>query len=420
MKIANIVGARPSFIKAAAVCAAARADGRLEDVLIHTGQHYDADMSDIFFTQLGIPRPDIELGVGSGGHGQQTGQMMMALEGTLSDLAPDVVLVYGDTNTTLAGALTASRLGIPIAHVEAGLRSFNLDMPEEINRIVTDRLSSLLFAPTDTAVENLKREGLTSGINRVGDVMIDVLRRSVTWARMSILGELGLRTGSYYLMTLHRAGNTDDVSRLETILRAVSKLPHPVVFPVHPRTRAALDAVGLQLEGNIRAVPPAGYLEILALQMHARAVLTDSGGMQKEAYWLGVPCVTMRDDTEWVETLDTGWNVLAGADPDLIAAAADRFPPEVRPPLYGDGNSAQAIVERLAAGPPWGKLPARNKPSKPRTLQTTKAPERSARATATNGSARPKKTLGRPPAAAPAKTPAKSPAKSPSKKGKRK
>lgn len=400
MKIANIVGARPSVIKAAAICAAARADGRIEDVLIHTGQHYDADMSDIFFTQLGIPRPDVELGIGSGPHGQQTGQMMMALEGTLSDMAPDLVLVYGDTNTTLAGALTASRLGLPLAHVEAGLRSFNRAMPEEINRIVCDRLSSVLFCPTQTAVDNLEREGITAGVNVVGDVMIDVLRGSVTWARMSLLGELGLRTGAYYLMTLHRAGNTDDTARLTAILRAAAKLPHPVVFPVHPRTRAVIDALGLPLEGNIRPITPVGYLEILALQMHARAILTDSGGMQKEAYWLGVPCVTLRDDTEWVETVDTGWNILAGADPELIAAAVDRFPPEDRPALYGDGTSAQQIVARIAAGPPWDRPPRTSRPRtmKPRTDARPEQPRSDApakpagrakpRATATTGKPR--------------------------------
>jgi len=373
VKIANIVGARPQFIKAAAVCAAARADGRIQDYLIHTGQHYDADMSDIFFTQLGLPRPDVELGIGSGPHGQQTGQMMMALEGTLSDLSPDVTLVYGDTNTTLAGALTAQRLGIPVAHVEAGLRSFNRTMPEEINRIVTDRVSAILFCPTKTSVANLEREGITKGVNLVGDVMIDVMRGSVTWARMGILGELGVRTGAYYLMTLHRAGNTDDPERLATILKAVAKLPYPVVFPAHPRTRAKMSAAGLEPEGNLRMIEPVGYMESLALQMHARAILTDSGGVQKEAYWLGVPCVTLREDTEWVETIEVGWNILAGADPELIVAGVERFPPEDRPPLYGDGSTARQIVERLAAGPPWdAPMPKpESKASRPRPAKPT-------------------------------------------------
>ena len=384
MKIANIVGARPQFIKAAAVCAAARADGRIQDYLIHTGQHYDADMSDIFFTQLGLPRPDVELGIGSGPHGQQTGQMMMALEGTLSDLAPDVTLVYGDTNTTLAGALTAQRLGIPVAHVEAGLRSFNRTMPEEINRIVTDRVSSILFCPTKASVENLEREGIAAGVNLVGDVMVDVMRGSVTWARMGILGDLGVRTGGFYLMTLHRAGNTDDHERLETILKAVAKLPHPVVFPAHPRTRNKMSEAGLEPEGNLRMIEPVGYLESLALQMHARAILTDSGGVQKEAYWLGVPCVTLRDDTEWVETIETGWNLLAGADPELIAAGVERFPPEERPPLYGDGSTARLIVERLAAGPPWGEsMP------KPKPVPVRRAAARAVAAAATKASAKP-------------------------------
>ncbi|MHB8510965.1 MAG: non-hydrolyzing UDP-N-acetylglucosamine 2-epimerase [Actinomycetota bacterium] len=384
MKVANIVGARPQFIKAAAVCAAARADGRVSDVLIHTGQHYDSELSDIFFTQLAIPRPDVELGIGSAPHGQQTGQMMMALEGTLSDLAPDIVLVYGDTNTTLAGAMTAVNLGIPLAHVEAGLRSFNREMPEEINRIITDRLSSVLFCPTQSSVDNLVREGVGSGLNLVGDVMVDVLRNTVTWARMSILGELGIRTGSYYLMTLHRAGNTDDVARLETILKAVSKLPHPVIFPVHPRTRNAIATMGISVDGSIRQIAPVGYLEILALQMHARAILTDSGGMQKEAYCLGVPCITLRDETEWTETVDAGWNVLAGADPDMIAASAERFPPEDRPALYGNGDAAQRIVDRLVMGEPWDKVPvwltprktasAKPKPKAPAPRKPAKKP----------------------------------------------
>lgn len=365
MKIVSIVGARPQFIKAAAVCAAARADGRLQDVLVHTGQHYDTDMSDIFFTQLGIPRPDVELGVGSGPHGQQTGQMMMALEGCLSDLRPDLVVVYGDTNTTLAGAMCASKLGIEVAHVEAGLRSFNRDMPEEINRVLTDRMSSLLLCPTKTAVENLEREAITAGVELVGDVMGDVLRKSVTWARMSILGELGVRTGSYYLMTLHRAGNTDDFERLDTILRAAAKLPHPVVFPVHPRTRESMADAGLEAEGNLRPIDPVGYMEILALQMHARAILTDSGGMQKEAYWLGVPCVTLREETEWVETVETGWNILAGADPEMVAAGVERFPPEDRPSLYGDGHTAERIVERFVAGPPWDRPARRSRQQSP-------------------------------------------------------
>jgi UDP-GlcNAc3NAcA epimerase len=348
MKVANVVGARPQFIKAAAVCAAANEHGDIRNLLVHTGQHYDADMSDIFFSQLGIQQPDVELGIGSGPHGEQTAQMMTALEGTLRDLSPDVVLVYGDTNTTLAAAYAGWRLGIPVGHVESGLRSYNRRMPEEINRIVTDRVSTILFSPSQTGVDNLAREGIVDGVHLVGDVMGDLLFRSVTRARMGILGELGVRTGSFFLMTLHRPSNTDDPGNLERILRAVAQLPYPVIFPVHPRTRAAMEGFGLAAQGNLKPIAPVGYLEILALQMHARAILTDSGGMQKEAYFLGVPCVTLREETEWPETVTAGWNLLVGPDPEKLLAAIDREIPEAHPDLYGDGHTAQAIVEILA------------------------------------------------------------------------
>jgi UDP-N-acetylglucosamine 2-epimerase len=355
LRIANIVGARPQFIKAAAVRAALRDQSGVTDILIHTGQHYDSDMSDVHFAQLGLEPPDVELGIGSGSHGEQTGQMMIALEGPLRDLGCDFGLVYGDTNTTLAGALVAAKLGMPIGHVEAGLRSYNRSMPEEINRISADRVSEVLFCPTQTAVDNLVREGITRGVVLTGDVMADLLVASRTRARFAVLGELGVRTGSFSLLTLHRAANTDDPMRLSAILRGVARLPHPVVFPVHPRTRAAIAAAGLEVEGNLAMISPVGYLESLALQMHSRTILTDSGGMQKEAYLLGVPCVTLREETEWPETVAAGWNTLVGASTEAIAAAADRLPPDERPPLYGDGRAAHAIAAALAAGPPWGR-----------------------------------------------------------------
>lgn len=349
VKIVNVVGARPQFIKAAAVCRALRACGGLADLLVHTGQHYDFEMSDVFFAELGLPAPDRSLGVGSGTHARQTGGIMVALEEVLASERPDLVLVYGDTNTTLAGALTAAKLHVPVGHVEAGLRSFNRSMPEEINRVVADHLSSLHFCPTGTAVDNLRAEGISEGVHLVGDVMDDILRLSVARRREGVLAELGVEPGSYYLMTLHRAGNTDDEARLEAIVRAVGKLDRPVIFPVHPRTRKAMEAAGIRPEGQLRPVPPVGYLDFIALEASARAVLTDSGGVQKEAYLLGVPCVTLRTETEWPETVEAGWNFLADVDADAIVAGAEREPPGERPELFGDGRAAERIVEICAA-----------------------------------------------------------------------
>ena len=349
MRIVSVVGARPQFVKAAAVTRALRSRPGVSEVLVHTGQHYDREMSDVFFAELGLPEPDRSLGVGSGTHAAQTAAIMVALEPVLEQEHPGLVVIYGDTNTTLAGALVASKMQVPIAHVEAGMRSFNRDMPEEINRLLADHVTALHLCATDTAAHNLNAEGITDGVHMVGDVMADVLYLSLPHRRRAALDDAGVSPGSYHVLTLHRAGNTDDPARLEAILRAAAKLDRPVVFPVHPRTAKAMAAAGIRADGSLRPVAPAGYLDFLALTSDARAVLTDSGGVQKEAYLLGVPCVTLRAETEWPETVATGWNVLADADADSIIAGADRTPPRERPELFGDGHAAERIAD-LCAG----------------------------------------------------------------------
>jgi UDP-N-acetylglucosamine 2-epimerase len=348
LKILTIVGARPQFIKAAAFSRAVRRAH--SEVLVHTGQHYDATMSDVFFAELGLPEPDHHLGVGSGTHGWQTALMLERLETVMLRERPERVVIYGDTNSTLAGALAAAKLQIPVAHVEAGLRSFNRAMPEEVNRIVADHVSAYLFAPTRTAVSHLAREGITAGVTLTGDIMYDVLMANapVAAARSTILRDLGLVAKGYALATVHRAANTDAPERLADIIDALSLLKEPVVVPLHPRTRAALMGTDIEVEPPVRLIDPVGYLDMLALQQNARAVLTDSGGVQKEAYLLGVPCVTLRDETEWTETLEGGWNVLAGADPARILAAARREPPSgAPPPVFGDGHAAERMVEAI-------------------------------------------------------------------------
>lgn len=347
MRVLTIVGARPQFIKAAAVSRPLRE--RHIEVLLHTGQHYDDAMSGQFFRELNVPPPDIELGVGSGSHAEQTAGMLVGIERAIGETRPDAVLVYGDTNSTLAGALAAAKAQVPIAHVEAGLRSNNRRMPEEINRIVTDRLSGLLFCPSERAARNLRREGVTAGVHVVGDVMADVLERVGARAD-DVCVRFGLAPGQYYLATIHRAENADDPRRLAGILEALSGLALPVLLPVHPRVRAVLDASHHQLAPGIRAVEPVGYASMVGLIRQARAVLTDSGGLQKEAYWLGVPCVTLRDETEWVETVEAGWNVLAGADPGrIIAAATAASRPTHHPVLYGDGQAGQRIASLMGS-----------------------------------------------------------------------
>jgi len=350
MRILTVVGARPQFIKASAFSRAVRR--RHTEILVHTGQHYDASMSDVFFDELALPRPDHHLGVGSGSHGAQTAQMLERLEAVMQREAPDRVVIYGDTNSTLAGALAAAKLGIPVAHVEAGLRSYVRDMPEEINRVVADRVSTYLFAPTQNAVDNLAREGITQGVTMTGDIMYDALLQHAPVAaqKSHVLRDLALAPGGYVLATVHRAANTDDPHRLADIIDALALLHEPVILPLHPRTRAALMGTDIEIEAPVRVIDPVGYLDMLALEQHARMVLTDSGGVQKEAYLLGVPCVTLRDETEWVETLAGGWNVLAGADAARILAAARRARPDGDPPpVFGDGHAAERMVAALEA-----------------------------------------------------------------------
>ena len=345
MKILTVVGARPQFVKAAAVSRVLRENHT--EVLVHTGQHYDERMSEVFFRELGIPEPDYNLEVGSAGHSVQTGEMLIRMEPIFEQEKPDWVLVYGDTNSTLAGALVASKLHIPVAHVEAGLRSFNREMPEEINRVLTDHVSKLLFCPAQKAVENLKLEGVTSGVHVVGDVMYDaVLRHSdAAEKKSSILKSLDLRPKHYLLATVHRASNVDDTSKLLNILETFSMTGETVVFPVHPRTRKAIETAGFKVGENIKLIEPVGYLDMLWLEKNARMILTDSGGVQKEAYWFATPCVTLREETEWVETVESGWNVVVGIERERILNAVHKFSvPASRPNLFGDGDAAQKIV----------------------------------------------------------------------------
>ena len=351
MRIVTVVGARPQFVKAAALGRALRR--RHTEVLLHTGQHYDEEMSAVFFRELEIPEPDYNLGIGSAAHGAQTGEMLAGVEAVLLKEKPDWVLVYGDTNSTLAGALAAAKLGLPVAHVEAGLRSFNRRMPEEINRVLTDHLASLLFCPSRAAAENLAREGVVRGVHVVGDIMKDALSAAarLARARSGILRRLGLEPKRFLLATVHRAENTDDARRLRGILAALAELARsePVVFPVHPRARKCIRALaGGKASGRLRMIDPVGYLDMVMLERSARMILTDSGGVQKEAYWLGVPCVTLRDETEWVETTAAGWNVVVGADAGRITAAVRRHAaPAKHPALYGDGKAAQRCVRLL-------------------------------------------------------------------------
>lgn len=348
MRILSIVGARPQFVKAAPVCRALREDH--SETLVHTGQHYDEMLSAIFFDELEIPRPDYNLGVGSGSHGAQTGAMLAGIEEVLLAEAPDAVLVYGDTNSTLAGALAAVKLHIPVAHVEAGLRSFNRRMPEEINRLLTDHVARWLFCPTRVAIDNLRAEGVEEGVHLVGDVMVDAMNHNLPIAveHSDVLEQLGLAPGVYYLATVHRPRNTDDPTRLKAIVDTLGDLDLPVVLPAHPRTVQAIDAAGLDVSPKLRIVPPLSYLDMIAMEANARAILTDSGGIQKEAYMVGVPCVTLREETEWVETVEAGWNQLVGAEPASIRAAVARPVPEGdRRPLYGDGKASERIVDAL-------------------------------------------------------------------------
>jgi UDP-GlcNAc3NAcA epimerase len=326
LRLLTVVGARPQFIKTSVFSRLIRSAPyrqRVTEYLVHTGQHYDENMSEVFFREMEIPEPDVNLGIGSRTHGRMTGEMLAAIEILLMERRPDIVLVYGDTNTTLAGALAAAKLGIPVAHVEAGLRSYNMQMPEEVNRLLTDQISTWLFCPTANAVENLRREGLPNTL-RGGEPQ-------------------------RVLATLHRAENTDNADRLRSIVRALNAAAdRPIVFPVHPRTRKALAASGLELGSHVRAIEPVGYLDMLELEEACELVVTDSGGVQKEAFFMGKPCVTMRDETEWTETVEAGWNRLVGASEWAIADAISSFAPKgPRPHLYGEGKAGIAILDAL-------------------------------------------------------------------------
>lgn len=350
LQIISVVGARPQFIKASAVSRSF--PEAFQDFLLHTGQHYDARMSQIFFDELELAHPDVNLEIGSGQHGEQTGKMLAAIEAQILAVKPDYVLVYGDTNSTLAGALAAVKLHVPLAHVEAGLRSYNRQMPEEINRVLSDHAADLLLCPTDTAVENLHKEGITNGVYNVGDVMYDALLHNLQLAaqKSHVLADLGLESGAYALATVHRAANTDEPGRLQGIIQAFGIVDTEIIFPVHPRTQKALDTQGLALPENVRAIPPVGYLDMLTLEKYAGCILTDSGGIQKEAYLLGVRCITLREETEWLETVQAGWNVLVGADPEAIASAYhDWMPAGERPDYFGDGHAAEQIIAILAS-----------------------------------------------------------------------
>lgn len=355
LKLVTIIGARPQFIKAAVVSRALATVCGVEELIVHTGQHFDANMSDVFFAELEIPRPAYHLGIGGGTHGQNTGRMIEAIEQVLLAERPDWALVYGDTDSTLAGALAAVKLHIPVAHVEAGLRSFNRRMPEEINRVLTDHAASLLFAPTVTAVHHLADEGIRGDkVQQVGDVMYDAaLFYGDKAERVStILDQLGLTPRHYALATIHRAENTDDLPRLQAIFQGFAASDQTIVLPLHPRTRARLTAIGLEVPANVRVIEPVGYLDMVMLEQHASLIVTDSGGVQKEAFFYRVPCVTLRDETEWVELVDAGWNRLApphdaAAVAETIHAAMDSAGAEVKP--YGEGDAAERIANHMSS-----------------------------------------------------------------------
>lgn len=347
-KIITIIGARPQFIKAAAVSDVFSA--HFDEVLVHTGQHYDANMSEVFFTELGIPKPKYNLNIGSGNHGEMTAAMLSGIEEVLLIEKPDLVMVYGDTNSTLAGALAASKLLIPVIHVEAGLRSFNKTMPEEQNRIVTDHLSSLLFAPTKTAVENLSNEGISKGVHLVGDVMFDGILHfaKIAAEKSGICSALKLTAKEYILCTIHRAENTDSKERLSSIFRALAQSGQKIILPLHPRTKKCVLEYGIEVGENIQWIEPVGYLDMIALQSNAKKIVTDSGGVQKEAFFLGIPCVTLREETEWVETVENQWNVLTGAQTEKIIDAIQNFQPDSkRNDYFGNGTAAEQMVQLI-------------------------------------------------------------------------
>ena len=352
MKILTVIGARPQFVKAAPVSKALRAAGH-EEFLVHTGQHYDPQMSQIFFDEMGIPEPNVNLKVGSGQHGWQTAQMLMGIEKLLIEEKPDYILLYGDTNSTLAGSLAAVKLHIPIVHVEAGLRSFNRKMPEEHNRVLTDHASDLLFCPTKVAAKHLANEGITKGVHIVGDVMYDAVLGFIelSESKSTLLKTLNIAPNDYYLTTVHRPANTDNSKNLMAIFEAFRRLDESIIFPVHPRMRGKIAGLIDNIEEfapKLKLIKPVGYLDMLSLAKNAKTILTDSGGLQKEAYWLETPCITLREETEWVETVEIGWNTLVGANKDKILSAANNLnTPKEKPSIYGDGHAAERIVKIL-------------------------------------------------------------------------
>jgi UDP-GlcNAc3NAcA epimerase len=362
MRLLTVVGARPQFVKAATVSRALRSQDGLSETLVHTGQHYDPEMNELFFDELGIPEPLCDLGIRSGSHAVQTGQMMIALEQIILEQVPDAVMVYGDTNSTLAGALASAKMHIPVVHVESGLRSFDRAMPEEINRVTTDHISELLFAPTVTAVANLRREGIREeSIHLVGDVMYDAALAfgDIAERRSDVIARLGLDARRFALATVHRAENTDQPDRLRAIVDGLRRLSAElqVILPLHPRTRAAIHDQGLGTEG-IRIIQPLGYLDMVMLERSAAVIVTDSGGVQKESFFFGVPCVTLRNETEWVELVELGWNRLAPPSDatavyESVLSAVGTSGRDGRP--YGDGDSSSKIAARLQSA--FGDLP---------------------------------------------------------------
>lgn len=356
MKILSIVGARPEFIQAAPVTRALRANSQHQEILVHTGQHYDYLMSQTFFDELGIPAPDYNLEVGSGSHGKQTAEILARMEEVMLKEQPDLVIVRGDTNSTLAGALAASKLHIPIAHIEAGERSFDRRMPEEINRLVADSIANWHFCVSQTAVKQLAAEGITQAVHWVGDVMLDasLQHRPIARRKSEVMQRLNVQPRQYALVTIHRAANTDDPLRLQQIVSALNQVSErePIVFPVHPRTRKALEKIGAQFAAGIKATEPMGYFDMMVLEENARLIATDSGGVQREAYFMATPCLTLRDETEWMETVSAGWNKLVGAEARQIMENWFNFlPPRVQPPIFGDGTASQRIVALLTTHP---------------------------------------------------------------------
>jgi UDP-GlcNAc3NAcA epimerase len=355
-KMVTVVGARPQFVKAAALSRALARDRQspIKEVIVHTGQHFDQNMSQVFFRELEIPRPDYNLGINGGSHAVMTGEMLIGIEQVLTQENPDLVLVYGDTNSTLAGALAAAKLNLPLAHVEAGLRSYNRSMPEEINRVLTDHISRLLFCPTENALINLSREGIVEGVHLSGDVMCDIclLYRQAARQKSNVFKENNLAEKGYILATCHRQENTDDPGRLEGIMQGLTAWSRqlPVVLPLHPRTQARVREHGLDgYLASLMVLAPASYLDMIALEQSAAAIVTDSGGVQKEAFFFKVPCFTTREETEWVETVDLGWNRLVGVDPQRLLqafAAASGSEPK-HPPLFGQGRAAEIILREL-------------------------------------------------------------------------